>query len=471
MINIQSKIKTVFKNQFNNQQSIKNSSVSIRIKKLKSIENWLLANQAEIHKAMYADFKKPASEVDLTEIWTVVNEIRYVIRRLKKWNKPKKVKPTFSFLTAKAWIQCEPKGLVLIITPWNFPISLTLSPLVYAIAAGNCVIIKPSELTSNSSSLISKMVKNLFVESEVTLFEGGHDVAEALLSQPFNHIFFTGGPKVGRIVMEKAAKHLATITLELGGKSPTIIDESANIADAARKISWGKFLNSGQICLAPDYVLVHQSVKEQFLEKIKEASYEQFCKAGNSSEKFNDYARVVNRKHYERLSSLLNKSVESGCTIYSGGSRNADADFIEPTILTNVDAKSPIMEEEIFGPILPVIGFEKIEDAIDLVKKKPKPLGLYIFSKSKKNINYILNNTSAGGTSINDTISHYMHLNLPFGGINTSGSGRTHGKAGFLAFSNQRSILKQSNISPIKLLYPPYSSRVKKLIQLLIKYI
>ena len=282
--------------------------------------------------------------------------------------------------------------------------------------------------------------------------------------------FFTGSPKIGKIVMEKAAKHLSTVTLELGGKSPTIVDKTANIKDAAKKISWGKFLNCGQICLAPDYLLVHESVKEKLLLNLKTVSSKQFGGESGSSKESKDYSRIVNNKHYSRLNGLIKKSTLEGAQLFMGGDSDSESNYIAPTILTDIDNNSPIMSEEIFGPILPVITFKELKEATDFINKQPKPLGLYIFSKKSKNIDFILDNTSAGGTCINDTILHYMHLNLPFGGINTSGFGRTRGFAGFQAFSNQRSVMKQSPLSPMKLLYPPYTKKVKRFIKLALKY-
>jgi len=471
MNEIQSRIKTVFNQQLANSQNIRNTTFKERSAKLKSIETWLMDHKEDIRNAMHQDYRKPASEVDITELWAALNEIRHIRRYLKRWMRPKKVKSTLTMATAEAWIQYEPKGVVLIITPWNFPFNLTISPLIAAIAAGNCAIIKPSELTPNSSKVIAKMVNDLFKEKEVALFEGDSNVAEALLDEPFNHIFFTGSPKIGSSVMKKAANHLSTVTLELGGKSPTIVDETANLKDAAQKISWGKFLNCGQICLAPDYVLVQESVKEKLLEEIKKISIKQFSSENGSVKDSDNYARIVNKKHFERLSSLLNKTTDFGDKIFMGGKTDEETSFIEPTVLTGVTLDSPVMSEEIFGPILPIITFNNIDEVVKVINNKPKPLGLYIFSYNRKNIDFILKNTSAGGTSINDTILHYMHLNLPFGGINNSGFGRTHGEAGFKAFSNERSILKQSRLSPMKLLYPPYTDRVKKMIKLLMKYI
>ena len=470
MSEIESKINQIFNAQLVNRQPVKETTYRQRAAKLKSIETWLLNHREEIQEAMIADYSKPSSEVDLTEIWACVTEIRHIRRQLKKWMRPKKVPPTLTMAATDAWIQNEPKGVVLIIAPWNFPFNLTIGPLVCAIASGNCAIVKPSELTPNSSKLMSRMASGLFEENEVSFIEGDGSVAEALLEKPFHHIFFTGSPKIGSIVMGKAAKHLSSVTLELGGKSPTIVDETANLKDAANKISWGKFLNCGQICLAPDYLLVHESVKEKLLLNLKIISLKQFGGDNGSSQDSKDYSRIVNNKHYSRLIGLIEKSKSGGAQLFMGGESDSTSNYIAPTILTDIGKDSPIMTEEIFGPILPVITFKELSEATDFINEQPKPLGLYIFSKRTKNIDFILDNTSAGGTCINDTILHYMHLNLPFGGVNTSGFGRTRGFAGFQAFSNQRSVMKQSRISPMKLLYPPYTPRVKWFIKLVLKY-
>jgi len=470
MNDIQSRINHIFNGQMANRQSIRHTSYKERITKLKAIESWLMDHRTEIQEAMHTDYRKPASEVDLSEIWATLTEIRHVQRHLKSWMQSKKVAPTLTMMMSDAWIQSEPKGVVLIIAPWNFPFNLTIGPLVCAIAAGNCAVVKPSELTPHSSAMMSKMAADLFDENEVAFFEGDATVATTLLDKPFHHIFFTGSPKIGSIVMEKAAKHLSTVTLELGGKSPTIVDETANLKDAAQKISWGKFMNCGQICLAPDYLLVQESVKDKLLAQVREISAKQFGGSNGSVQSSKDYSRIVNKRHFHRLNSILEKTKSSGDTVFMGGETDEEAQFISPTVLTEVNGESPIMSEEIFGPILPVITYKDIKEATDFISERSKPLGLYIFSKKRKNIDFILENTSAGGTSINDTILHYMHLNLPFGGINTSGFGRTHGEAGFKAFSNERSVLKQAAISPMKLFYPPYTPRVKRLIKLVLKY-
>ena len=367
MNEIQSRIKRIFDEQLINQQAIRNTSYKERSAKLKSIETWLMDHKEEIRNAMHQDYRKPKSEVDLTELWAVLNEIRHFRRYLKKWMRPSKVNSTLALATAEAWIQYEPKGVVLIITPWNFPFNLTISPLISAIAAGNCVIIKPSELTPHSSKVIADMVSDLFEENEVALFEGDANVAEALLDKPFNHIFFTGSPKIGSSVMKKAAKHLSTVTLELGGKSPTIVDETANLKDAAQKISWGKFLNCGQICLAPDYLLVQKSIKEKLLEEIKNISIKQFASDNGLVKDSDNYARIVNKKHFERLNSLLNETTSFGDKIYMGGNTDVETNFIAPTVLTDVTSDSPVMSEEIFGPILPVMTFDNIDEVVKVI--------------------------------------------------------------------------------------------------------
>ena len=470
MSEIESKINDIFNAQLLNRQSVRETTYHQRSAKLKLIETWLINHRKDIQRAMLADYSKPSSEVDLTEIWTCVTEIRHIRRQLKKWMRPKKVPPTLTMAATDAWIQNEPKGVVLIIAPWNFPFNLTIGPLVCAIASGNCAIVKPSELTPNSSNLMSKMASELFEEKEVSFIEGDGSVAESLLEKPFHHIFFTGSPKIGKIVMEKAAKHLSTVTLELGGKSPTIVDKTANIKDAAKKISWGKFLNCGQICLAPDYLLVHESVKEKLLLNLKTVSSKQFGGESGSSKESKDYSRIVNNKHYSRLNGLIKKSTLEGAQLFMGGDSDSESNYIAPTILTDIDNNSPIMSEEIFGPILPVITFKELKEATDFINKQPKPLGLYIFSKKSKNIDFILDNTSAGGTCINDTILHYMHLNLPFGGINNSGVGSYHGKFGFDAFSHQKAVLKSSSLSPFKIMLPPYNNTKETLANLIKKY-
>ncbi|MFQ6606511.1 MAG: aldehyde dehydrogenase family protein [Fidelibacterota bacterium] len=466
---IQKRIDAVFSRQLEHRRTVSLTSVQERRAKLKRILDWLLDHRQEIQRAMEKDYAKPPSEVDLSEIWAVVSEIRHIRRRLKRWMKPRKVAPTLPLLTAEGWIQYEPKGVVLIISPWNFPFNLTLSPLISAIAAGNCAILKPSEFTPHSAALMETLVTDLFPEEEIALFQGDRFVAETLLAKPFHHIFFTGSPEVGKKVMAAAAHHLTTVTLELGGKSPTIVDRTANLKVAADKIAWGKYFNCGQVCLAPDYLLVETSVVEPFLDHLKAAVKQKFAGGGDFKHS-PDYGRIVNQRHHRRLTEVLTKTLEQGAELVLGGEVDPDQAYMEPTIVRSVTPESPLMETEIFGPILPVLTFESLDEALDLINQKPKPLGLYIFSRNRKTIKRILAETSAGGTSINEVILHYFQLNLPFGGINNSGFGRSHGEFGFKAFSNERAVMRNMEHSPLKILHPPYTPFVKKVIDWTLKY-
>lgn len=464
------KIDTVFAAQVNNRWNVSQASVKERIAKLKKLETWIVNNKQAIRDTIYKDFRKPAVDVDLTEIFTALSEIRHAIKHLKKWVKPHRVKRTLALITTRSWIQYEPRGVVLIIAPWNYPFNLIVTPLISAIAAGNCVILKPSELAKNTSNLISKMVEDLFPENEITVMEGEKDVSIELLKKPFDHIFFTGSPTVGKKVMEAASKNLSSVTLELGGKSPVVIDETANLIDAAQKIVWGKFMNCGQTCLAPDYLLVNESALPEFVSKLKHY-IKKFYGAENSDwQACPDYARIINNQHFQRLSAVLDETVQSGAKMEIGGDLNEVEKYIPPTVLINVKEDSAIMEEEIFGPILPILTYSKLDEAIDLIRSKPKPLALYIFSKNQKNIDRILTETSSGGVCINDTVIHFSQTNLPFGGVNASGMGRSHGFHGFKTFSNEKAVVKHNRFSPLKLMYPPYTKRVQKMVDLIIKY-
>jgi aldehyde dehydrogenase (NAD+) len=367
----------------------------------------------------------------------------------------------------------EPKGVTLIISPWNYPFQLAIDPLLYAIAGGNTAIVKPSEMTPNTSALIKKLVNEVFDEKEVAVLEGDATIAQVLLKQPFDHIFFTGSPMLGKVIMEAAAKHLTSVTLELGGKSPTIVDETTNIKDAAQKIIWGKFMNCGQTCIAPDYLLVHESVKDALVEEMKENIKKLYGQDNTTTiEESPDYTRVVNQRHFSRIKGLLEDAVEKGAKVLDGGEMNADDNFIAPTLITEVDDNMAVMSEEIFGPILPIISFKSLKEATDYVNTKPKPLALYCFSKDKKNQEFVIKNTSAGGTAINETLAHISNPDLPFGGVNNSGIGKTHGYYGFLAFSNERAVLNQRiGWTTLKMLYPPYTDKKKNTINSFSKFV
>lgn len=463
-------IDLVFAAQVDNHWNVGQTSAKERIEKLKNLENWIINNKQAIRDALYNDLKKPPTEVDLTEIAVSLFEIRHARRNLHKWIKPKRVKRTLNCLTTRSWIQYEPRGVVLIISPWNYSINLVFAPLAAAIAAGNCVILKPSEFSPHSSTLIEKAIDEIFPEKEVAVFNGSKEVAIELLKKPFDHIFFTGSTETGTKVMEAASKTLSSVTLELGGKSPVIVDETANLSDAAHKIIWAKILNCGQSCHAPDYLLVHEKIQSEFIEKLKHYIRKLLGENESMWRSSKDFARIIDHKHFDRLKQLLNGAIKDGGKIEIGGNINEDENYIDPTILSNVSPTSAIMKEEIFGPILPILTFSNINDAFDLINIKTKPLALYIFSKNKQHIDNTLKNTSAGTTCINDVYIQYLQNNLPFGGANHSGIGKAHGFYAFQEFSNLRAILKHHRFAPLKLVYPPYTKRVQKITDLIIKY-
>lgn len=464
----QQSVLELFKLQKANQFAIGNTTYKERIKKLNALKQAMEVTYKEsIRKALYDDFKKPTLETDLTEIYPVLSEIKFVKKHLKSWLKLQQVDTPLALLGASSYIKYEPKGVCLIISPWNFPINLTFGPLVSAIAAGNTVILKPSEMTPHTSRLMAKIIKDLFNENEVALFEGDVELSKALLELPFNHIFFTGSPAVGKSVMKAASEHLTSVTLELGGKSPTIIDESANLEKAVKKIIFGKFTNAGQTCIAPDYVLLQSGLKEDFIKLFKKHIEEFYSEKAEAS---NSYGRIVNQKHFDRLVSYLEEAQQNKSIISVGGNYNSEDNFIEPTLVFDMPEDSKLMQEEIFGPILPVKTFSKIEDTVSYINTKEKPLALYIYSKNKKHIDYILNNTRAGSGCINHNLLQFLNHNLPFGGSNNSGIGKSHGFFGFEAFSNRRSLMKQHTLGATDLLYPPYNNFKQKLIDLTLKW-
>lgn len=461
-------IERIFNLQHAHQFTVAKTNARERKEKLKRLHKAVLARKQDLRDAMYADFRKHASEVDLTEIYPVTGEIKHAVRHLSTWMRPQRVKTPLSLLGSSSHIHYEPKGVVLIIAPWNFPVNLTFGPLVAAVAAGNCVMVKPSEHTPHTSAAMKSIIDDIFDESEVAVVEGGIATSQAVLALPFNHIFFTGAPAIGKVVMEAAAKHLASVTLELGGKSPTIVDETANVSAAAKRIAWAKFTNNGQICIAPDYLFVHESKKDEFLDKLRE-NIESFY--GEDAQKSDSYARIVNDRHFQRISSYIDDAKEKGATVFFGGRTEASEDYIEPTILTDVDPGSAVMTEEIFGPVLPVQTFKSLDEPIAMINSKEKPLALYIYSKSNRNIERIIQNTRAGGTSINHSAVYFFNNNLPFGGSNNSGIGKGHGFFGFEAFSNARGVFKQVlPFSAIDLMTAPYNKLKQILIDLSIKF-
>ena len=443
------------------------SSASERIAKLRKIESYLIEHKSDLCDALYQDFKKPASEVVIAEMLGVKREINHTIKHLKAWMKPQSVSTPLLLLGTKGVVQYEAKGLCLIISPWNYPFNLSICPLVHAIAAGNAVILKPSELSPATSGFIQKMISFLFDKSEVAVFEGAADVSTFLLEQKFDHIFFTGSPAIGKVVMAAAAKHLTSITLELGGKSPAIVGPEVNVDEAAAKIAWGKFLNNGQTCIAPDYLYLHEKNYFSFLKAI-EATIETFY--GKMVSKSKDYGRIVNSRHYERIIGLLEDAKEKGAKVVFGGNTNASDCFIEPTILINCTPDMRILQEEIFGPILPVISYQNEIQVTETIRKGDKPLALYVFSTNKEFNQYILDHTSSGTSVVNDCLIQFGHNELPFGGVNHSGIGKSGGHYGFIEFSNQKSVvIQRTNL--LKNFYPPYSVKVRWMIDFVLKWL
>lgn len=474
MDQLQQQIESTFKKQkehFHTQQRL--TTAGDRIAKLKKLRTWIYDHKDDIRKAVYADFKKPEAEADLSEVYPAITELNHAIAHLREWMRPRKVEAPLSLLGTRSHIISEPKGVTLIISPWNFPFQLTICPLISAIAAGNTAIIKPSEMTANVSALLQKMVEELYPEGEVAVFQGDKDVSSILLELPFDHIFFTGSTQVGSIVMRAASKHLTSVTLELGGKSPVVIDQTAKLRDTAEKIMWGKLLNCGQACVAPDYILVHKSVESDFLKALKTAKEKLYDSDPAKMKSNPDLARVVNGRHWQRLTGLIQDAVDKGGQIVFGGESDEAERYIAPTVIRNVSKDAAIMQEEIFGPILPVLTYNTLDEALELINSKTKPLALYIFSKSQKNIDYVINRTSAGGTGINENVLHFNHPDLPFGGTNHSGHGKSHGYFGFEAFSNMRPILRNSTLfSTIKgVAYPPFGGLKAKMLQFLIRWL
>lgn len=447
------------------------SSRKERVEKLKKIRSWINSHQKEIQKALWEDFKKPPVETDLSEIYPVTSEINHSIKNLGDWMKPKSISTPLNMVGTKSYTIAEPKGTSLIISPWNYPFNLSIGPLISALSAGCPTIIKPSELTPATSHVIKEMIDELFNKDEVTVIAGGAEISQALLSLPFDHIFFTGSTKVGKIVMEKASKNLSSLTLELGGKSPTIVTSNSDIKDAARKIAFGKFVNSGQTCVAPDYVLIHKSKKEIFLAELKLAIRDMYDPDHQGIEKSKDLARIIDNRHFGRISELLQDALEKGAILEFGGGKEINQRYFEPTILTEIQPFMNIWEEEIFGPILPVLTFENLDECIELINSKPKPLALYIFDQGEEH-KEIIQKTSSGNVVINDCVLHFLHNNLPFGGVGHSGMGKSHGHAGFFAFSHEKGILKQRvGFNNASLLRPPYGKVAKSVIDSMIKWL
>jgi len=426
--------------------------LDFRLENLSRLKKAIIQNEAGILEALKNDLHKSAYEGYLTEIGLALEEIRFVSRHLRSWVKPRKVRTPFILWFGSSAIHSEPYGISLIFSPWNYPVQLTILPLIGSMAAGNCTIIKPSEYAPHTSAMISEIIERHFDRHYVAVIEGDVQVSKDLLNERFDYIFFTGGEKVGKIVMSAAAKNLTPVTLELGGKSPCIVDQDANIDLAARRIASGKFINAGQTCTAPDYLLVHQSNKPQLLDQIK-GYLRKFY--GENPRKSPDYGRIINKLQFDRLAALLDKG-----DIVVGGQSDRDDLYIAPTLLGHVSWNDPVMQDEIFGPILPVLEFKDLSEVVSTINSRPKPLALYFFSNQHNNCQRIIKEVSFGGGCINDTLAHFINPNLPFGGTGNSGMGCYHGKAGFDNFSHQKSIFKKWFNFDTPLRFPPYKKKL-----------
>ncbi|MBD1371028.1 aldehyde dehydrogenase [Hazenella sp. IB182357] len=434
--------------------------IEYRIRNLEKLRDAIKRYEPDIVNAIKKDLNKSEFDTYLTEIGFVLSEIKHTIKHLRRWAKPERVGTSKLLLGSKSTIYKEPYGVTLIISPWNYPFQLLISPLVGAIAAGNCIIMKPSEFTPHVSQCIGQMIEGIFDPHYITVIEGDAEVSQAIMKEPIDHIFFTGSVPVGRIIMAEAAKTLTPLVLELGGKSPAIVECDANLKLTAKRLVWGKFVNAGQTCVAPDYLLVHERVKDELLVLMKEAIIEFY---GDKPLENENYTHIVNERHFDRLAKLLEGENE----FYWGGDKNREALSIEPTIIDGVDWKHITMEDEIFGPILPVLTFNDLDKAVAEVKQLPKPLALYIFSEDRRKQQFILESVPYGGGCINDTLIHLATPHLPFGGIGPSGMGAYHGKFSFDAFTHQKGIVKQTTRFDVPVRYPSFKDGLKWLKKLL----
>jgi aldehyde dehydrogenase (NAD+) len=441
-------------------ESGKTQGASYRINNLKKLRKLIFQYEPEIKEALWNDFHKPAFEVIATESRFVIKELNLAIRKLAAWSKPKRVKTPLVHFISHCYVKPQPYGQVLILSPWNFPFQLSFLPLLGALAAGNCVVLKTSRQTPRISAVMEEIIRH-FPPELLVMIQGNHDVSNFLLSQKFDYIFFTGSCKTGRYVMGKAAENLIPVSLELGGKNPCVVAADAKLDFAAKRIAWGKFLNAGQTCICPDYLLIDKKVKEKFLTLLA-GEIRSFY--GENPKESDCFTRIINPANVDRLALLL-----SNADIYSGGQVDSESCYVSPTIVHHVQPDDPLMQEEIFGPILPVIEFDNIEEVYPIIEKNPNPLAAYIFTRSKKLSREFLLKTKSGSAGINETVMQIASPYLPYGGVGCSGLGRYHGRKSFETFSNMRSVLVKSNLLDIFLRYPPYTPFKEKVVGWLMK--
>jgi aldehyde dehydrogenase (NAD+) len=456
------RVRRVFEAQRASRWRVAQTTASQRGARLRALRDAIQRRRPELLDAVAGDFAKAGAEMEITEVWPTLVEIGHTLRHLDRWMRPRRAGTPLLLAGTHARIRFEPKGQVLVLSPWNYPFFLTVVPLVAAVSAGNVVMVRPSEKVPRTSAFVRSLVEEVFPEDEVAVLQGGRDVADALLELPFDHFFFTGSTAVGRKVMAAAARHLASVTLELGGKSPAIVDETADAAEAARRIAWGKFVNAGQTCVAPDYVFVHASKEEALVRALEDGIAAHYGATEEARRASPDLARIVDRASASRLARALSDTVSQGAHVATGGTVDVEQRFVAPTVLTGVAGDSAIMQAEIFGPILPVLRYRDLEEVFAFVRSRPKPLSLYVFSGRRGNVERILRGTTSGGAGVNMPLLHVANPYLPFGGVGESGMGSYHGLHGFRAFSHERAVLVQGRLALIERFFPPYAPPLKR---------
>ena len=460
----------LFESQAATALKLRQTTATERRAKLRKLLAAILERSEAILDACRKDLAKHPTETNLTELLPLVGEIKHTMSHLKRWMRPHPVGATLATLGTHSRVMYQPKGRCLIISPWNYPLSLALGPLVSAVGAGNTAILKPSEFTPHTNRVVRDIIGAVFPQDEVAMVEGAADVATDLLARPFDHIFFTGSPAVGRKVMAAAAVNLASVTLELGGKSPVVVDASADLRAAAENIIWGKMVNAGQTCIAPDYVYVHRDVADRFVDLCRNTIAQRYGATDALVRGSPDFPRMIHRRHAERVAALIDDAVKSGGQLACGGTADAESRYVAPTLLRNVPANAQILREEIFGPVLPILTYDSIDSVIAGINAAPKPLALYTWTKDSRTVDALEARTSSGSLCVNLCLQQFAQHNLPFGGVNNSGLGNAHGFFGFKAFSHERAVMAAGPLSALKLLFPPYNDRKRRLSELLIKY-
>lgn len=441
---------------------LRSRGVKERKGKLVQLRDALLARREALYQAFQSDFHKPPAEVDLTEILPVVEEIQSALRNLRRWMRPTRVQPTLLMLGTSAQVSFQGKGRCLIIGPWNYPVATLIGPMVSAVAAGNAVILKPSEFTPAVNDILSQIISEVFHPAEVAMITGDAETLQTLLDLPFDHVFFTGSPTVGKLVMAAAARHLTSLTLELGGKSPVIVDSSADLTHAAETIMWGKLVNAGQTYIAPDTLFVERSVRDELLHRCKEIIGARYGRSDAEVAASPHLARIIDEHHASRVAALIDEARAAGAELLFGGARNVKQRYVAPTLLGNIPPAARIAQEEIFGPVLPVFEFDDIGEVISHLNDSPKPMALYLWSRREETINRVLEETSSGGAVINHCLLQFAHSGLPYGGVGNSGMGSRHGYHGFKAFSHKRAMLRGGWLPTIKTFFPPYTSTTQQ---------